>query len=64
MSVTTINQAWRNNPTKGQRRTFTVTLTVSGADLTADEIAALTSVVEAIETYVDLLADPASGDTA
>ena len=55
MSTTAITQTWRNDPAKGQRRTWELQLTVTGDDLTGDEIAALEPVVVAIETFAALL---------
>lgn len=56
MSLSTISQRWssdQDNPP--WHRVWSVQLTVSAKDMTADEIAALEPVVAAIETYAALL---------
>ena len=63
MSTTAITQTWRNEPANGQRRIWTVQLTVTGVDLTGDEIAALEPVVAAIETFAGLLPE-ATGEVS
>ncbi len=61
-STTTVSQTWRNEPRHGDRRTWQVNLQVTGVDLTADEIAAIQPVVEAVERFLDLLRSAATDD--
>jgi hypothetical protein len=58
VSTTAISQTWRNDPSKGQRRTWQVQLTVTGTGVTADEIAAIEPIAAAIEGFAAVLTHP------